>query len=199
MDVIEELKDVEKQNTIKSIKNLKKMRGIKSFIVTFFGGIILFGTPAVILIILNPQNIIDLSGSRQDSEFVASITSLKPQITRWSLWITAVWGIYVVLQNVIYYMPKIILWILTATFGCSETTRMAVEYIPELKNWIVWGIWQILATASFRIFFIQLGLVKEWQMIYNCLWSAMIFAEIFLVQRVFVQILAFNFHKYFII
>jgi hypothetical protein len=31
---------------------------------------------------------------------------------------------------------------------------MAIEYIPALKNWIGRAIWQVLATASFRIFFI---------------------------------------------
>jgi hypothetical protein len=25
---------------------------------------------------------------------------------------------------------------------------MAIEYIPTLKNWIVWAIWQVLATAG---------------------------------------------------
>jgi hypothetical protein len=197
MDDKEELKEEEAQKIIKNIKNLNKMRGVKSFLATFFGGIILFGTPAVVLMILDHQNIIDLSG-RQDAAFVTLITSLEPQLTRWSLWITAVWAMYVILQYIVYYLPKIIIWMLIATFGfCSEAIRMAIEYIPALKNWIVWAIWQVLATASFRIFFIQLGLVSEWQMTYNCLWSATIFAEIFLLQRVFVQKLAFNFHKYY--
>jgi hypothetical protein len=174
---------------------LRKMRGIKAFMVYFFGGIILFGTPAVILMILNSQNIIDLSG-RQDAAFVKLITSLQPQITRWSLWITSVWVMNVLLQFMVNYLPQICIKTFIFTFGfCSEQIRLAIEYIPALHSWIVWVIWQVLATASFKIFFIQLELVYEWQITYNWLWSATIFAEIFFVQRVFVQKLAFDFHK----
>jgi hypothetical protein len=194
--IAKEVDDTEEKEITLYFPKLRKMRGVKAFMVYLFGGLILFGTPAVVLMILDPKNIIDLSG-RQDAAFVKLITSLQPQLTRWSLWISSVWVMNVLLQFLVNYLPQICIKSFLFIFGfCTEQIRMAIECIPALKNWIVWAIWQVLATASFKIFFIQLELVYEWQVTYNWLWSATIFAEIFLVQRVFVQKLAFDFHKY---
>jgi hypothetical protein len=191
----DDINDPENQKLNRELKNLTKMHGLKSFLVTFFGGLILFGTPAVVLMIMDSNNVIDILARKK----VSFITSLQPQLTRWSLWITSIWTIFVLLQFLVYYLPKIIIGFITAAYGSlTESTRMMIDYIPALQPWIVWAIWQPLAVLSFQVIFSQHIFVEEWQITYNCLWTLTIFAEIFLVQQVLVQKLAFNFHKYYV-
>lgn len=191
----DDLNEFENQTLTRELKKLTKMHSFKSFLVTFFGGIIIFGSPAVILMIMDSKNVTELFARKK----ISLITSLQPQLTRWSLWVTSVWIIFVLLQMWIYYLPKIIAWFIDSTDDArNESISMKIEYVSALRPWIVWAILQPLTILSFQVLFPQHIFVEEWQITYNCLWTLTIFAEIFLVQRFVVQKLAFNFHKYYL-
>lgn len=183
---------------------IRKMRGWKSFFVLTICGFILFASVGIVLTILDPVgNYADLNvitpANMTAFEISAKrneLVSLQPQLVRWSFYVTFLWESFVFLWFFVTLLPGIIIHLIIAFIGfCSEQTRTKMEYIPALQSYIVWMMWQGLAVGSFKVIFIQMNIVEEWQVIFNYLLSAFFFSVIFLAQRIFVQKIAFDFHK----
>jgi hypothetical protein len=196
-----ELEQVDEEESTFCFPSIRKMRGFKSFIVLILGGIILFGSAALYLMLSNGFNIIDLStpSEEQEIEFFNKINSTDAQISRWSVWITLVWVAYVLIWFFVSLLPGLIIYGIILIFGyCSEQMRLKIEYITALQPWIVWGVWQVLATVSYFILFIQMKhrlAPKYWWYMFQFLFCTSIFSAVFFAQRLFVQKIAFDFHK----
>jgi small-conductance mechanosensitive channel len=186
------LQQVELEEDTFCFPNIRKMRGWKSFIILLLGGTILFGGAAVYLIIKNPENTISLLENDP-----VKLTAIEPHIVRWSIWITFLWIIFILLWFFILILPGIIINVVTASFGyrLSQRIQENVEYLNALHKWIVWFVWQVLALISFQVFFIRKDLVSLWISVDNYLNCALIFSFVFLVQKFIIQKIAFNFHQ----
>lgn len=196
-----ELENVDDDESTFCFPSLRKMRGFKSFLFLILGGVILFGSAALYLKLSN-QFDIDLSipSEEREVESFNKINSINSQIARWSVWVTLVWVAYVFTWFFVSLLPGLIVYGITLIFGyCSEQMRLKLEYISALQPWIVWVAWQVLATISYYILFNQMKhklAPKYWLYVFQFLFCATIFFAVFFVQRLFVQKIAFDFHKY---
>jgi hypothetical protein len=176
---------------------IKKMRGWDAFLVLMLAGTGLLSSPAVILAIINPDTLPNLKlGLTPDEQFV--LLSSSYQAVRWSLWLSCTWGTFVILSYIIDSLPLIIETAVIIFMGiCTENVKQALHVIPVVKFWLRNCLTSVCAAVFYRFLFFQLyeSRLKTWQDVYKFLWAATVFLTYVLIQRIIVQMIAFDFHK----
>jgi hypothetical protein len=170
---------------------IRKMQGWKSFIFLLTVGTIIFGTPAIVLLILDHSNLPSMTERNIDL-----LTRTEAQAVRFSLWAVSTWLLFVFSWFFLTLLPGIIVYMITLFIGsCSTTTRVRLSYIPALQ---IPAIKVIIAAGSsilFKVFFNQLDEITHWNAVFRILLVSTAFSIVFFIQRIFIHKFAINFHK----
>ncbi|KAJ3320473.1 hypothetical protein HDV06_005296 [Boothiomyces sp. JEL0866] len=174
------------------ITRLFKLRGFVSFIFLLIFGTTILIAPAAYLYQIDPSSRLNF----QQSSTSLGSQSANQIVVVWSIFFSISWIIFLVTWFTLLSLPVFTIELIERFNGtCSERTRQRLAYIPELQVWLSLMIWAIGSILAFRIVFFQLVQIAPWDNIFNFLLSGMIFTIVLFFQRLFVQTIAFDFHK----
>jgi hypothetical protein len=181
--------DGEKKENV--FRRIKKKRGWFSFSILLIGGTLVLSGPGVIIGLMNPETV-PIFGS----EDVVKIQQPLYQTIRYSVWLTFTWIIYVVSSFLLKGLPKFIEHVIEFIFGrCSEMVRQKLNFLLVIHSWMHAMVTAIGSVVMFSIVFYQKNEIQSWSSVFQILTTIMIFSIVLLLQRLFVQNLAFNFHQ----
>lgn len=170
---------------------LSVLQGWRAFFGMLFIGSPILLFPAVYIILKDGSKQPDLYSTDTD-------TIQKPfnQAVRWSILLTLVWVAFICYWWGLLLMPTFIVHFVTGVYGkASQQLRTRLDFITAIRPWLAFTMTTITAVIGFRIVFFQLDQIEQWNSIFKCLLVIMVLSIIFLSQRIFVQMVAFNFHK----
>ncbi|KAJ3253803.1 hypothetical protein HK103_005290 [Boothiomyces macroporosus] len=190
----ESLSDIEEEVTERDgfITRIFKLRGFVSFIFLLVFGTAILISPTVNIVRTDPNAWIDFQQN------TTALTSQTPNqiVVVWSVFLSVSWIIFLGTWFTLLSLPVFTIEVIERFYGtCSEQTRQTLAYIPELQVWLSLMIWAIGSVLAFRIIFLQLVQVNPWENIFSFFLCGMIFTIVLFFQRLFVQKIAFDFHK----
>jgi hypothetical protein len=182
-------------STAPTLSYWEKIRLMNNWI-SFWSLLLGIGTltaaPATILMIVYPETILNLS----DNLPIEILKETRRQTIRFSIWLTFAWISFLLVHFGLLVFPGMVVSLITRVYGeCSEKVRNKLQYIPALGMFLPMAITCIVSVIIYRIVFFQLPNVPEWRDFFNAHLMVMVFSLMFLAQRIFVQKIAFDFHK----
>ena len=182
----------------RKFSNMRRMPAYGWFLILFiFGGAIL-ATPAIYLLLKDNQLYVDVNQLGIMARLPDPILQTESQVVRWSLFLTAEWLVVVTFWYVIVVAPRMIIastrWFYNVEF-LSERFRGIMEMIPKLRFWILLVIGCGFALIFHSILFPHAEAVPYWLAVFKILSVTMVFSVFLLMQRMFIQRIATDFHR----
>jgi hypothetical protein len=183
---------LEQEPQLTFLERVKQMDGWTSFWVLLIGGFLILAAPAVTISLLYPDFKLSLLLSETESD----LRNPTRQVVRFSCWLALSWAAFICIRFYLLVLPGILSKFITNTYGeLSERSKIRLEYIPAVRVWLTAALWMIASVLIFRIIFFQMTVITEWHDIFNFHLMLMWFSIVLLVQRIFVQKIATDFHK----